>query len=249
MHLALIIYRARKSVKYFLHIFQNNLYIKFLCIIYCIISIFYSLFNRFSSFLRLRVPLGRQEKALSERCRPRKGETPSRSTPTETQFGDLQKRGFLIYFHSEPSRFRGAKRKADAVGSDDQRHTKRRKDMLIGESSGRSVDLVVPVDATSSSWLALDAYKQKIKDALRILEPGLPQFYARITNLRVKVIGYRDSLADPEPMLISPFFRIPEETPRSFRFPRCDRAERRWKDPAGKCARGAGSCDAFGLDE
>ena len=90
--------------------------------------------------------------------------------------------------------------------------------MLIGESSGRSVDLVVPVDATSSSWLALDAYKQKIKDALRILEPGLPQFYARITSLRVKVIGYRDSLADPEPMLISPFFRIPEETPALFDF-------------------------------
>lgn len=99
-----------------------------------------------------------------------------------------------------------------------------RQDMLGSAMGGRgmaintNVDIVFVIDATGSMQPLIDKVKSLTLSFRERLEEGLEKNKRKISSLRIKVIVFRDYYCDPNAMLESSFFILPEENKKFHDF-------------------------------
>lgn len=77
--------------------------------------------------------------------------------------------------------------------------------------SDYNVDLVICIDATGSMDPILDEVKRTAMSFYHLFQEGMEASGKNVTQLRVKVIAFRDYEIDAQPMVQSRFFVLPEE--------------------------------------
>lgn len=73
------------------------------------------------------------------------------------------------------------------------------------------VDMVFCIDATASMRPFLDLVKENALHFYDDLTQYMNQKGKYIRQLRIRIIAFRDYLADADPMLVTPFFSLPEQ--------------------------------------
>lgn len=80
--------------------------------------------------------------------------------------------------------------------------------------SGYNVDIVMCIDATGSMGPLINLVKQNAINFYSDLKARLDAKSKRVEEVRVRVIAFRDYLADgDDAMLMSDFFKLPDEAP------------------------------------
>lgn len=73
------------------------------------------------------------------------------------------------------------------------------------------VDMAFCIDATASMRPVLDMVKENALNFYQDLTRYMAKKGKYIKQLRIRVIAFRDYLADEEPMLVTPFFSLPDQ--------------------------------------
>ncbi len=83
-------------------------------------------------------------------------------------------------------------------------------------------DMVCCVDATGANQPLITMLRQKLPSIRTYVEECLGEAVApEQINVRVKIIAFRDYACDPEPMVESPFFTMPEDSEELSAFLGC----------------------------
>lgn len=75
-----------------------------------------------------------------------------------------------------------------------------------------NIDIVMVIDATGSMDSLIDTVKNNALTFYDDLAAGMARKSKHVDRVRVRVIAFRDYLADREPMLASDFFELPQDT-------------------------------------
>lgn len=75
-----------------------------------------------------------------------------------------------------------------------------------------NVDLVFCIDATMSMYRILDKVKENALHFYEDLTKAMQEKGKRVDSLRARVVAFRDYIADEEPMLVTDFFNLPEQS-------------------------------------
>lgn len=76
----------------------------------------------------------------------------------------------------------------------------------------RNVDIVLVIDSTSDMGNAIDGIKKNIHNFYEQLMESAIKKHKFIDKMRMRIISFRDYLADENPMLVSEFYKLPDET-------------------------------------
>lgn len=75
-----------------------------------------------------------------------------------------------------------------------------------------NVDIVFVIDSTGSMGSIIDTVKNNALNFHGQLMESMKQKQKQVDRLRVKIVSFRDYIADSEPMLVTDFFDLPEES-------------------------------------
>ena len=75
-----------------------------------------------------------------------------------------------------------------------------------------NVDIVFVIDSTGSMGHTVDMVKNNALSFHGQLMESMAKKQKKVDKLRVKIVSFRDYLADRDPMLVTDFFDLPEET-------------------------------------
>lgn len=83
--------------------------------------------------------------------------------------------------------------------------------MASNYSLSYNVDIVFVIDSTGSMGHTLDMVKNNALSFHSQLMSSMAAKQKKVDKLRIKIISFRDYLADRDPMLVTEFFNLPEE--------------------------------------
>lgn len=75
-----------------------------------------------------------------------------------------------------------------------------------------NVDIVFVIDSTGSMGHTVDMVKNNALSFHEQLMASMERKQKKVDRLRVRIISFKDYLADAEPMLVTDFFNLPEES-------------------------------------
>lgn len=74
-----------------------------------------------------------------------------------------------------------------------------------------TVDIVFCIDATASMGPCINVVKEKALSFYDDFVRALAEENKYVDSIRIKVIAFRDYLADKEPILVTDFFNLPDD--------------------------------------
>jgi len=86
------------------------------------------------------------------------------------------------------------------------------KSEIVKPKLTRNVDIVLVIDSTSDMGNAIDGIKKNIHNFYEQLMESAIKKHKFIDKMRMRIISFRDYLADENPMFVSEFYKLPDET-------------------------------------